>query len=57
MEALPTNPFNGSQSVIEVIAKPAAGDATTGWFFNTTTGQICPGDDKKSPDDTLHIDL
>ena len=56
MEALPTNPFNGLNTVTEgATDSGAAGD--TGWFFNTTTGQVRPDDTKTSPDGVAHIAL
>jgi hypothetical protein len=56
MEAIPTNPFNGLNTVTSAAADPgAAGGA--GWFFNSTTGQVRPDDDKTSPDGVAHIAL
>jgi general secretion pathway protein G len=44
LQKIPTNPFNGLATIAEADATPAAPDNSTGWFFNTTTGEVRPND-------------
>jgi len=44
LQKVPTNPFNGFNTILEAGATPAAPDNTTGWFFNTATGEVRPND-------------
>jgi general secretion pathway protein G len=43
MQKFPTNAFNGKSDVV-VEATPCAGDGSTGWHFDTTTGRLSPND-------------
>lgn len=44
LQKIPTNPFNGLNTIAEEDATPAAPDNSTGWFFNTVTGEIRAND-------------
>lgn len=40
LERVPDNPFNNLDSIDIVTATPAAADGTTGWVFDSDTGEI-----------------
>jgi len=44
LQKIPTNAFNGMLTFSTAAATPAAADNTTGWFFNTTSGEVRPND-------------
>jgi len=44
MREIPVNPFNNLNDVVEAATTPAAATNGTGWFFNTTDGDILAND-------------
>jgi prepilin-type N-terminal cleavage/methylation domain-containing protein len=48
-DEVPDNPFNADNSVIGVGATPVSGDGTSGWQYNTTTGEIWPNNTEWTP--------
>ena len=44
LQKIPTNQFNNLDTILEGAATPAAADNTTGWFFNTVTGEVRAND-------------
>ena len=53
VQQIPTNQFNDLDTIATAAATPAAADNTTGWFFNTTTGEWRAND----TDDPTHWSL
>ena len=48
-DEVPDNPFNADNSVIAVAVTPVGGDGTSGWQYNTTTGEIWPNNTEWTP--------
>ena len=44
LQSFPGNPFADGDNAVTVGAGAPAGDGSTGWHFNTTTGKISPND-------------
>jgi len=40
VQQIPTNGFNGFDTILEAGATPGAADNTTGWFYNNVTGDF-----------------
>ncbi len=53
VQKIPTNQFNDDDTISEAATTPAAADDSTGWFFNTTTGEFRANDTY----DASHWDL
>lgn len=56
LQSFPTNPFN-NLSTVNVAAGAPAGDDSTGWHFNSTTGKISPNSSGTTAGGTAHKDL
>jgi prepilin-type N-terminal cleavage/methylation domain-containing protein len=49
-DEVPDNPFNADNSVVSVTATPTgAGDGTSGWQYNATTGEMWPNNTEWTP--------
>ena len=60
LQSMPKNPWvtGDASSVVTIVdADPEAGDDSSGWFFNTTTGRFGANDSKTTSDDTPHAEL